>query len=161
METTNIIINNFEDLHKATQNNPLHILTGVCEGWETLFPETKVNLDKLMDLPLPENLDFYPDTLHLYSNPDQLLQDIKHNIQLTDFKNLGGDDSFYDYIPDRISCIIQGFESLKPLYPEVISSLAQGLSKSILQTSEYLNDSEFDLIYIDELQPELYEFINQ
>lgn len=160
METTTVI-NNFEDLHIATQNNPLHILTGACEGWETLSPETKVNLDKLIDLPLPEDLDFYPDTLHLYSNPDQLLEDIKHNIQLTDFKDLGGDDSFYDYIPDRISCIIQGFESLKPIYPEVISSLAHELSESMQQASQYLSDSEFNDTYIDQFIPKLSELINQ
>lgn len=157
-----ITINNFEDLHNATQNNPLHVITST-EGFETLFPETKVNLEKLRDLPLPDNYDFYPDTLHLYSNPDPLYEDIKHNLQLalTNFKNLGGDCSFYDYFPDRISCIIQGFKSLKPIYPRVISSLAQELYKSILQTSEYLNDSDFDFVYIDQFIPELSELINQ
>lgn len=157
---TNIIINNFEDLNNVTKNNPLHVITST-EGFETLFPETEVNLDALLDLPLPENLDFYPDSLHIYQTPDQFLQDIEHNINITDFTDLGGDDSFYDYIPNRISCIIQGFQTLKPIYPNRISSLAKELFGSMQQASKDLDDSEFNTTYIDQFIPDLSNLINQ
>lgn len=150
---TNIIINNFEDLHKTTQNNPLHIITST-EGWETLFPETQVNLNALSDLPLPENFDSYPYSLHIYQTPDQFLQDIEHNIEITDFTDLGGDDDFYDYIPNRISCIIQGFQTLALLFPDKILQLLTDFKTRLLDAED---DQDFDygIEYIDTFLPQL------
>lgn len=153
MKTTNIIINNFEDLHKVTQNNPLHVITGT-EGFETLFPETEVNLDALLDLPLPENFDFCPYSLHIYQTPDQFLQDIEHNIEITDFTNLGGDDSFYDYIPNRISCIIQGFETLALLFPDKINQLLTDFKTRLLDAEDD-QDVDYGIEYIDTFLPQL------
>lgn len=158
METTNIIINNFEDLNNAMQNNPLHILTE-NEGWETLFPETQVNLDKLIDIPLPENLNFYPYSLHIYQTPDQLIHDIEHNIDTVDLLNMG-DDDFYDYMPCKIRCIIKGFEILKSLnYQDQISKLASELLEQIQEASQTLDDSEFETEYVELFSEDIQNYI--
>lgn len=157
METTNIIINNFEDLNNAMQLNPLSILTE-NEGWETLSPETQVNLNALSDLPLPENLDFYPYSLHIYQTPEQLYQDIEHNIDTMDLLDMG-DDDFYDYMPGKIRCLIKGFDLLKNYYPIPISNFASTLLNKILAANMILQDSEFKTEYVELFSEDIKNYI--
>lgn len=157
METTNIIINNFEDLNNAMQLNPLHILTE-NEGWETTSPETLVNLNALSDLPLPEHLDFYPYSLHIYQTKEQLYQDIEHNIDTMDLLDMG-DDDFYDYMPCKIRCLIKGFDLLKKSYPIPISNLASTLINKILAANLILDDSEFKTEYVKLFSEDIENYI--
>lgn len=153
MKTTTV--NNFQELNQLRELYPLHILTST-EGWETLFPETTVNLDKLLDLPLPREYKdlYYPYSMHRYLTRDQLLQDIEHNIQITDFTDLGGDDDFYDYIPNRLHCIIRGFKLLHLHYPDKIKSLASNLITR-LTDAEDQQDFDYGIEYIDTFIPQL------
>lgn len=144
METT---INNFEDLQNLINNNPLHILTE-NEGWETLFPHTRIFLD-LPDQELPEGFDYYPYSLHLYQGNEELLDDITYNIDTLNLLNLG-DDAFYDYMPSRIRCLIKGFDLLQDSnYKKQISKLASQLLNKIKEASEYWDDQEFENEYVD------------